>query len=354
MTGTVFETHRPVRADAPLHGGPSLVSSFLRVPLLGKLLGANAVLFVGTLALHELFPAVSMVAQLWTVLLASFVVTGLLTWLALRPIAELEATAERVSAGDFRARVPESRLADRDIRALSTTMNRLLGRVEADRARIHYLAGRSVRARDIERESIARELRDSFAQMVSAVALQVAAAQRVNSDPEVEQQLERSRDLITQLAEDMRGAAEALYPGTLGEFGLPNALQALGRRTERLSSTRVQVDHGMFGAQHLTPQAASALYRAADEAMRNVAQHADARNARMKLTHEDGRVVLEIEDDGRGVNMRARDPLQGGLGLFSAKAVLALSGGDLQISSGPGLGTRVVASVPTITSTVHE
>jgi DNA gyrase/topoisomerase IV subunit B len=60
--------------------------------------------------------------------------------------------------------------------------------------------------------------------------------------------------------------------------------------------------------------------------------------------HFDGSV--SVEDDGRGIDLTLRDPMQAGLGLFSARAVLALAGGDLQISSAPGKGTRVLARVP--------
>lgn len=320
-------------------------TAILRVPLLGKLVGANLVLFVTALAAHELFPATSSTLELAIMLVLSFAVTTSLVWLALRPVAQLEQTAERVAKGDFTARVDPSPLADRDMLRLSVTLNRLLERVDTDRARIQYLAGRSVRARDIERESVARELRDSFAQMVSAIALQISAAQRVNEDPEVEQQLERTRVLIVQLTEEMRGVAEALYPGTLSEFGLLNALHALARRTGRQTSVRIEVDGASFDAPKMSTQAASALYRVADEALRNLAQHSRANHARMML-RSNGEVTLEVEDDGRGFDMRSIDPLQAGLGLFSAKAVLALAGGELQISSAPGLGTRVVARVP--------
>lgn len=346
MTGTVFETHSPLRANARLQSAPSWMTAFLRVPLLGKLIGANAILFVTALVLHELLPDASLAAQVWIFLALSFSITGVLTWLALRPIADLEATAERVSQGDFGARVPSSPLADRDVQGLATTMNRLLSRVEADRARIHYLAGRSVRARDIERETVARELRDSLAQTVAAIGLQLTATQRANKDPEVERQLERSRTMIAQLSDEMRSVAEALYPGTLGEFGLCNALRALARRAQRMSSAHIEVDCELPEKQPLTAQAASALYRVADEALRNVTQHSGAKRARMTLRAVDGSVVLEVEDDGRGVEMRDSDPLQAGLGLFSAKAVLALAGGELQISSGSELGTRVVARMP--------
>lgn len=321
-----------------------LSSGVLRVPLLGKLLGANLVIVIAAIGTHLAFPSASMAAQLGIMLVLSFVATGVLVWLALRPIVQLESTAERVSEGDFRARVPQSSLADRDIARLSSTMNRLLDRVQSDRAQIQHLAGRSVRARDIERESLARELRDSQAQTLAAIALKVAAARGSNVDPAVDSCLQDTRDLIQQLSDEMRSVAETLYPGTLQEFGLSNAIEALARRVSRRSRLRVEVAGGLFNAP-LSARTASALYRVADEALRNVEQHAEADHARVTL-RSNGHVSLEIEDDGRGVDLKLSDPLQAGLGLFSARTVLALVGGELQIASAPGLGTRVTANVP--------
>src|SRR4029077_13343089 len=135
--------------------------------------------------------------------------------------------------GDFGARAQENPLADRSLGNLSRTVNRLLDRVDADRARIQSLAGRSVRARDIERESVARELRDSFAQMLTGIGFQIEAARRANQDVAVAYQLEQTRELVKQLSEEMRSVAETLYPGTLSEFGLRNAIEALARRVTR-------------------------------------------------------------------------------------------------------------------------
>jgi len=321
-----------------------LTSLVLRVPLLGKLLGANLLLVVVATASHFALPAMAATVELAAVLVLSFAVTGVLVWLALRPVALLEDTADRVSKGDFSARVAASPLADRNIGKLTTTMNRLLDRVESDRARIHYLAGRSVRARDIEREFVARELRDSFAQSLAGVSMQLAAAAQTNTDPVLAEAIDRTRALAQELTDEMRSVAETLYPGTLGEFGLVNAIEALARRVSRRSSLGIEIQAN-FKRDTLSPQLASALYRVADEALRNIEQHAQAAHAVVRL-RSNGEVVLEIEDDGRGVDMRTADPLQAGLGLFSAKAVLALAGGELQISSGPGLGTRVVARAP--------
>lgn len=319
------------------------MNTLLRVPLLGKLVGANAGVLLLALVGHWIRPDATATTEVAVALSLSFVVTTFLVWLALRPIVDLEATADRVANGDFAARVPDSPLADRDAQRLADTMNRLLDRVAADRSQIHYLAGRAVRARDIEREVVARELRETFAQTVAAAALQLAAAQRVNRDPEVEQQIARGRDLVTQLSQDMRDVAETLYPGTMGELGLPNALQTLARRARRLG---LDVDVDVADVrEYLDSQKSSALYRVADEAIRNVTNHAKASHVRIALRRDLGTIVLEVEDNGRGMDMRQTDPLQMGLGLFSARAVLALAGGDLQISSAPGRGMRVSAKV---------
>jgi len=327
------------------HRAPSLWwSSVLRVPLLGKILGANVLLVIAAVASHFVVPSASAAVQLAVTLGLNFVVTTMLVWLALRPIVQLEEIADRVSQGDFDARVPTSPVADRQIARLSSTMNRLLDRVKLDRARIQYLAGRSVRARDIERESVARELRDSLAQSVSAAALQIAATRGLSIDPAVDQRLDDIGAMLCQVTDEMRSVAETLYPGTLEEFGLTNAIDALARRVGRRSRLRVEVDAGLFNA-NLSPRAASALYRVADEALGNVEQHAQATHVKLTI-RSNGQVALEIEDDGRGIDLKLNDPLQAGLGLFSARTVLALVGGDLQISSAPERGTRVTACVP--------
>jgi signal transduction histidine kinase len=320
------------------------LSELLRVPLLGKILGANLLLIFLALLAHAALPSTSVAAPLGVALALSFIATSALVWLALAPIKNLEATAERVSLGDYSARVPASRVADRQIARLSSTMNRLLDRVNLDRERINYLAGRSVRARDIERESVARELRESFAQSITAINLHVAATEARSGDRATAERLEEVREMLSQVVDDMRSVAETLYPGTLGEFGLRNALEALARRVARRSHLRIEVDADAYNAT-LTPGAASALFRVAEEAFRNIEQHARATRVRLTL-RSDPEVLLEIDDDGRGIELKLNDPLQAGLGLFSARTVLALIGGDLQISSAPERGTRVTARIP--------
>lgn len=324
-----------------LEKGRSIV---LRVPLMWKLLGANLVLVGAMFVAHSVMPGTSTAMQLGILLVLSYVATAGLVWVALHPLSTFEDTASKVSSGDFSARAADSPLADQQMQRLTATVNKLLDRVESDRARIHYLAGRSVRAREIEREAVARELRDSFAQTLAGIGMQLSAAQRVNTNSDIAESLEATRSMVQDLTLEMRSVAETLYPGTLAEFGLVNAIEALARRVERRSGLNVRVDAPMCVSTLAAPTV-SALYRVAEEALRNVEQHGQAENVRIILTCN-GHATLDVEDDGRGIDMRAHDPLQAGLGLFSAKAVLALAGGELQISSGPGLGTRVSARAP--------
>ena len=326
-----------------------VVARALRVPLLGKIIGANVLLVAAAVATHFLLPPGSTPVQLAILFAVSFAATTGLVWLALRPIAEIEETAQRVSDGDFSVRVPASKLADRDAARLSSTMNRLLDRVEADRARIQYLAGRAVRARDIERASVARELRDSFAQTVAGVGMQLATLERSCTDASARPVLQQAQTLVRQLNEDMRIVADTLYPGTLLEFGLDNALRALARRLERRGDCADAFNTLEFPGER-SPPAANALYRVADEALRNAEQHARAKHVSITLS-SDTDALLEIEDDGKGFDLRATDPLQAGLGLFSAQSVLALAGGSLQISSANGRGTRISARVPVALTT---
>src|SRR3954466_14626762 len=100
----------PARAGQMTSVSNRLTSLVLRVPLLGKLLGANLLVVVVAIVAQFVLPAMATTVQLAVVLVLSFGATALLVWLALRPVSLLEMTADRVAQGDFSARVVESPL----------------------------------------------------------------------------------------------------------------------------------------------------------------------------------------------------------------------------------------------------
>jgi two-component system, NarL family, sensor histidine kinase UhpB len=326
----------------------SLVQRILRMPLIGKLLGANFLIALAALTVSAEFGHPGLFPLVCAALAVSFVASALLIRLALVPLNGLQAVAQRVSEGDFSARVLASPIADAQIAGLGETLNRLMGRVEGDRARIRHLVRQSLRVREAEHARIAEELREATAQQLSAMAMHLAAAVRECEDPAVAPNLVAARDIATQMVEDVQLVAESVYPGLLAEFGLAAALEALGRRASRRSSLEVHVSADP-DISTLPQSLMTALYRVADESVRNVERHAHAGSAWVTLSQTGNDVRLQIDDDGTGFDVIEEDRLSSGIGLFRARELLAHAGGHLQISSAPGSGTSVVAM-----AAVHE
>jgi signal transduction histidine kinase len=321
----------------------------LRVPLLGKLAGANLLIVVaaliGVAAERRMDAPGHVVSILGVALGMSLVVNFLLVYVALRPLSDLEAAATRVSAGDLEARVAPSVLADRDMARVGTTLNVLLDRLTEDRARVRRLATQVISAQDEERARVARELHDSTAQILTAVMLQLGAAARESSSPLLDARIATLRELAAEALEEVRLLSHTMHPRVLDDLGLVAALEWLGRQTRAQTSLHVEVSVADGGVQIPAPLA-SVLYRVAQEALRNAVRHAHARHVQLRLRADLGAAVLEVGDDGRGFDVRRAEERRPGMGLFSMRERVALVNGNLVVTSAVNRGTRVVATVP--------
>jgi len=321
----------------------------LRVPLLGKLAGANLIIVIAALIgvgiERRLHTPASEVSILGVAIGLSLVVNLALVYVALRPLNDLETAAARVSAGDLEARVAPSILADRDVARIGTTLNTLLDRLTEDRVRVRRLAAQVISAQDEERARVARELHDSTAQILTAVILQLGAAAHESHSPPLDARLATLRELASEALEEVRTLAHTMHPRVLDDLGLAAALEWLARQTcaqERLD-VKVSVQEGY---QPIPEPLASVLYRVAQEALRNAARHAGAQEVAIVLRHKPGVASLEVSDDGRGFDVRRAEERRPGMGLFSMRERVALVNGRLTVTSSPGRGTRIVATVP--------
>ncbi len=315
----------------------------LQVPLILKLLGANALIALAALAVSIPSRAPAELAFAWGALVASFAISTLLVRLALLPLDELEAVALLVSNGDFSARVGQMPTADGQVRRLGEAFNRLLARVNTDRAHVRHLVRESLRAREVERAGLSHQLRETTAQQLAALTLQLAAARNACKDPEAGPMLRAAHEIASGMADDVRRIADSVYPGLLGRFGLYPALEAIRTRARERSGLDVVVDASR--CQRALPLGVTtALYGVADEAIRNVEQHACARVAHITLESRENRVELRVEDEGNGFDPDLTERQYNGLGLFRARELLAHAGGDLQVISAPGRGTKVLAT----------
>jgi two-component system sensor histidine kinase UhpB len=338
---------------------PAPLRALLRVPLFYKILIANAAIVIlgtvaGTAATLEFVRAEPGQSPLWLAgalallgVVATVLVNAFILRLALSPLKLLEETAACVQRGELDARAPLSRIGDPELDRLIRTFNGMLDTLATYRQRLRDVAARALNAEEEERKRIARELHDETAQLLAALLIRVRLA-RGADDPLARQKLfEEMRDQITVALEGVRRFARGLRPPALDELGLVVALESHARGLHESVGLAVEVDADPLDGL-LTPQAELALYRIVQEALSNVIRHAAATHAHVRLTHADGVVTATVEDDGRGFPVRRVMSGSGnrGLGLFGMQERASYVGGQVEIQSREGHGTRVLATVP--------
>jgi signal transduction histidine kinase len=329
---------------------PRWVEALLRIPLVAKLAGANAIIVIAAwIAASTTHGDSAHDAELLRILAiavsGALVANVTLVTLALRPLADLERTASRVWRGDLDARVPPSLLADRDLTRIGATINVLLDGLTADRARMRMLAAEVIRAGDRERAHIARELHDSAAQSIAALNYQLAAAVRDANDPTLSERLAAIREAGAQVLEEVRVLAQTVHPRVLDDLGLAAGLRNLARELQARSKAPIVVDIDPDAA-NIPAALGTVLYRVAQDALNNAILHAAATRITINLSRQHDRIVLEVADDGRGFDAEEAERRRAGLGLFTMRERVALVDGEFTLHSAPRAGTRVRASLP--------
>lgn len=339
----------PARGTTPTRSFPRWALRVLRVPLVAKLVGANAILAAAGIAVAIAAAWGSVPAPiLWpAIVLLALTVNVVLVVIALRPLRTLEVVAHRVWSGDFEARVPDSPLADPAVARVGRAFNVVLDALIADRARMRRLAAATIRAGDEERSRISAELHDSAAQSIAALTYQLSALARDGAGTPWAPRLEQMQESAAAVLEEVRLLAHVVHPRVLDDLGLAAALTQLARELQRTSTAEIVVQADADLARQLdTPQAA-ALYRIAREAIANAVRHAAANRIGVTFGPSDsGAPRLEIQDDGRGFRGAADERAQPGTGFFSMRERMSLVGGTLQVVSVANAGTRVVAMLP--------
>jgi two-component system, NarL family, sensor histidine kinase UhpB len=321
----------------------------LGVPLFYKILVANAVIVAAVAAALALLVGAAPPAELVLGVAAAGIVLTIalnaaIVRLALRPLAQLQATAERIRAGDSAARVPPSALADRDLRRLAATFNAILDADTEHRRRLRTIAVTALGAAEEERKRIARELHDVSAQELAALHIRLRVARNLaDAEQRDHMLLELSEDLGRQINE-LRTMAGGLRPPALDMLGLGPAIEALARTLGEHGDVRVRARTEPV-AGLLDATAELAIYRIVQEALANAAKHAGATQVDVELSRRNGALYASVHDDGRGFDLDAA-MRHGAIGLFGMQERAAYIGGAVAIDSRPGAGTRVEISIP--------
>ncbi|MCA9997952.1 MAG: GAF domain-containing sensor histidine kinase [Anaerolineales bacterium] len=215
--------------------------------------------------------------------------------------------------------------------------------------RIHQLTRQAITAEEEERKRLALELHDEAGQSLTALKISLDLL-RLTVSGELQmlnEGLGEAVELTEQTMENIRLLSHNLRPPGLDRFGLHLALEGLCQ--DFMARTKIAVHYNGLELPNLPWAIAISLYRCAQEALTNVAKHADARNVWLSLSQMEGYLVLEVSDDGRGIGVdvhNLQEMPQGGIGLSGIAERLELLNGRLDLHSTPNSGTRLVAQVP--------
>ncbi|ASR37159.1 two-component sensor histidine kinase [Prauserella marina] len=200
-----------------------------------------------------------------------------------------------------------------------------------------------------ERQRLSREIHDTLAQGFTGIITQLQAAQESGADPaERQRHLAAASALARENLDEARRAVHALSPEALEGKGLPDALAGIvSRWSERVGVPAEFTTTGAARSMH--PEIEATLLRITQEALTNVAKHAEAHRVGLTLSYMEDQVTLDVRDDGRGFDpQRARTSDYAGFGLAGMRHRLRRLAGTLAVETEPGGGTAVSASLPAV------
>jgi two-component system, NarL family, sensor kinase len=225
---------------------------------------------------------------------------------------------------------------------LAWILARRVERASADR---ELAMRRALEISDSERGRIAADLHDGAVQELAGIALRLSADAKRLPDGHEREALDGAAEAVRGSIRTLRSAIAGIYPPNLHASGLGPALSDL---TARLPSEGLAVSLDVPPAAAYGANADALLFRACQEALRNVAEHANAAKVSLRVFRDGDRAVLEVRDDGRGLSEAetAAARADGHVGLTLLHAVLRDGGGSLQVGPADGGGTLLRAEVP--------
>lgn len=293
-----------------------------------------------------------------------------------QPLGALSRAAGRIAAGDLEARISSTgedeigRLA-RALEAMRVALQASLAEVRASNRELEgrvaertaelrrlydelrardderrELLRKLIAAQEEERRRIARELHDETSQNLTVLALGLEAAQKEGGGAAA--RLGEARVLAGQTLAGVHRLIYDLRPSVLDDLGLYSAIRWVAERHLLPLGVAVRCEFP-DAPDRLPAEVETTLFRAAQEALANVARHARAERVLVQVEAAEGGLEVQVEDDGVGFEPAAfaqAAPSGRGLGLLGMRERMELLGGSVEVDSAPGQGTRVVLRVP--------
>ncbi|HKW64173.1 MAG TPA: PAS domain S-box protein [Candidatus Acidoferrum sp.] len=252
-------------------------------------------------------------------------------------------------------------LSSRDGRPdrLVTAFSDITKRKEAEEA-LHRLSARLLHLQDEERRRLGRELHDSLAQSVMAVNLDLAQVNRspATLDKRARNALSEARKVLREMSREIRTLSYLLHPPVLDELGLASAIREYAHGFSERSGIALEIDI-QPDFPRMPQEAETAFFRIVQESLANIQKHSGSSTGAIRLWKGQGRVQLEIRDQGQGMaaNLSGNGVVPRasrlGVGILGMRERMAQLGGTLEVQSSAS-GTAVHATIPLVREATHD
>lgn len=231
------------------------------------------------------------------------------------------------------------------LRGRTVLLRKEIAARESAELELKSLGRRMISAQEDDRARIARDLHDDISQRLhgASIGIEVALRTAATNPDHTAERLGLVQTQLDEVAEDARSMSHELHPATLELLGITAALEGLCEDFESKYGVAVQVSVAESVQQEVSAEMALCLFRIAQEALRNVAKHADASEAALELSVRKEHALLRIRDNGAGFDPAAK---RAGLGLASMRERARLLNGTVTLDSAPGGGTELLVDIP--------
>lgn len=210
------------------------------------------------------------------------------------------------------------------------------------------MANQLTEVEERERLRLADAIHEGMLQLLTATSLRLEGLRGLDDLEVLDQELDRAQALVKEAVKLGKAVVRDLYPPALHTLGLGGALHWMaGQHAAQGLQVEVEAPGGFDVPEK---ELRITLYRAANELLVNTWRYAQVDKAKVEISsEEDGAVHLTVSDEGVGFSpeeIRAREGLEGGFGLFSLRERIEALGGRLRLESAPGRGARITLTVP--------
>jgi two-component system CheB/CheR fusion protein len=236
------------------------------------------------------------------------------------------------------------RLVSQQKEALETEMEEATSTLSRTKEQLRGLTNHLFHVQEEERQRVARELHDDVSQRLSFLEMLLSDVSASPIPEESAKKMEAARNELQGLNTDVREMSHRLHPRVLKDLGLAAALRGLIEEFDRREGMPATFSSRNL-PESLRDEAATAIYRITQEALRNVAKHAGRTHVKVALQSEDHSLELKVKDFGVGFDLEAADNSEG-LGLISMQERARVAGGSFAVDSELGAGTTITVRVP--------